>query len=209
MTYPRVNLLKKSEQRYQGMVSRRFIVVSIVLAPILLISLIGGVTLVRYGRIKSELRTKQETWKVREPQLAKFNEEQGILKTNSRILSFFEQWQKSQLPLVVLMDEIQSTVPDNIQFMRMSLRSEVSEAVYDQPENMAIEPKLFIDGISQGDHAEVDVIQFRKDLLDRKDVVSVFSLIDLAGPMRRRQNSSGLIIREFSLEGKNGPGGGR
>lgn len=209
MTYPRVNLLKKSEQRYQGIVSRRFIMTSIVAAPVLLILIIGATLLVQYGKVKSELKEKRDIWKDREPKLAQFNKEERDLNNNRRTLAFFETWQKSPAPLAQLLEAIQDTVPMNIQFIRLSLRSEVSTALYAQPEDMALDYKLSIEGIAQGDGAEVEVIQFRKDLLESADIVSAFKSIELSGPMRKRQNASGVSIREFRLVGVDAKGGGK
>ena len=69
MSYPRVNLIKKTERRYQGAVSRRFTLVSIVVTPILLIALLSGVKLIQYGSIRADLSASREIWKGLEPRL--------------------------------------------------------------------------------------------------------------------------------------------
>lgn len=200
MNYQRVNLLKKNEQRYQGVVSRRFILVSLVATPILLIAVMSGLKLVQYTGVQSELRASREIWKTLEPKLALFNEEKKGLADNRRILSLFEGWQVSQAPVIELLTGIQDSVPDNIQFTRLSLRSDLTRAVYGTAEDMALNYKMVIEGLSQGDMAESDVIELQRELLACEVVESTFDTIKLTA-MRKRQDAKRLAMREFRLEG--------
>lgn len=204
MNYPRVNLLKKSEQRYQGAVSRRFVLVSIVATPILLIAVVSGIKLLQYTGVQSELKGSREIWKTLEPRLALFNEERKALKDNRQMLSLLEGWKESQAPLVDLLEGIQDSVPSNIQFTRFSLRSEMAKSEYGSVDDMDFSYKLVIEGLSQGDMAEADVIGFQRDLLAREVVESTFDSIKLTA-MRKRQDSRKLTMREFRLEGSTTP----
>ena len=206
MNYPRVNLLKKSEQRYQGAVSRRFITISAVVTPILLIAVISGIKLVQYTGVQSELRASQEIWANLEPKLALFKEENLGLAANRQVLLLFDGWQDSQLPLVDLMNEIQDTVPDNIQFSRFLLRGEVAPGVYETAEDMELGYALQIDGAAQGDRAEEDVWRFHKELLATPGVRKAFDAVDLTD-MRKRKTQDGVAVREFRIIGSNASGG--
>jgi hypothetical protein len=200
MNYQRVNLLKKSEQRYQGMVSRRFVLISMVATPILLIALLSGIKLIQYAGVQSELTASRAIWENLEPKLALFNEEKKGLADHRQILSLFEGWQGSQAAVVELLEGIQDSVPDNIQFTRLSLRSDLTRAVYATVDDMALNYKLVIEGLSQGDMAESDVIRLQRELLASEVVESTFESIKLTA-MRKRQDAQRITMREFRLEG--------
>lgn len=206
MNYLRVNLLKKSEQRYQGVVSRRFVLISVVATPILLIAVLSAVKLVQYTGVQSELKASREIWKTLEPKLALFNEEKKGLADHRRILSLFDGWQASQAPVIELLEGIQDSVPDNIQFTRLSLRSDLTRAVYETADDMVLNYKLVIEGLSQGDRAEADVIRLQRELLACEVVESSFESIKLTA-MRKRQDANRITMREFRLEGSMQQGG--
>jgi hypothetical protein len=201
MIYPRVNLLKKSEQRYQGAVSRRFILISAVVAPILLIAILSGVKLIQYSGVKSELTTSRELWKDLEPKLTLFKDKNRGLVVNRNVLELFEGWNNSQASFVELLDDIQGTVPGQIQFTRLSVRSDSAEPVYTAADEMQLKFELVIEGRSQGELAENYVIDLQKDLLGREKIASTFDSIKLSS-MRKRQSVSGESLREFRLEGR-------
>lgn len=202
MSYPRVNLLKKSEQRYQGAVSRRFIMISAVVTPILLIAVLSGIKLVQHRGVQADLEASREIWANLEPKLALYTEENRNLKANQRILELFDGWRDSELPFVQLMNEIQDVVPLNVQFARFMLRGEVAPGIYEIPEDMQLDFKLQIDGISQGDRAEDEVWKFHKDLLITKSIAKSFNTVDL-NDMRKRQSAEGMSVREFRIIGVN------
>lgn len=206
MNYQRVNLLKKSEQRYQGVVSRRFVIVSLVATPLLLIAVMGGIKLIQYAGVQSELKASREIWKNLEPKLALFNEERKGLAKHNQLLSLFEGWQSSQAPVIELLEGIQDSVPDNIQFTRLSLRGDLTRSVYEKAADMALDYKLVIEGLSQGDRAESDVIQLQRELLACEVVESSFESINLTA-MRKRQDAQRIMMREFRLEGSTEQGG--
>jgi hypothetical protein len=206
MNYQRVNLLKKSEQRYQGIVSRRFILVSIVATPLMLIAILSGIKLIQYTGVQSELKASREIWKTLEPKLALFNEKKKGLADNRQILSLFDGWQASQAPIIDLLGGIQDSVPDNLQFTRLSLRSDLIRSSYESNDDMALKYKLVIEGLSKGNMAESDVIQLQRDLLTCEVVESTFDSIKLTA-MRKRQNANRIAMREFRLEGSTGQGG--
>lgn len=208
MNYQRVNLLKKSEQRYQGAVSRRFLLVSIVATPILLIAVLSGIKLIQYTGVQSELKASREVWKTLEPKLALFNDEKKGLTDHRQILSLFEGWRASQASVIDLLDGIQDSVPENLQFTRLSLRSDHTRAVYETVDDMTLDYKLVIEGLSQGNLAESDVIRLQRELLACEVVESTFDSIKLTA-MRKRQNEKRISMREFRLEGSMQQGGAK
>ena len=196
----RVNLLKKSEQRYQGAVSRRFLTVSLVVAPVMAIAILSGIKLVQYAGVQSELKSSRTLRDSREPRLELFKDENRGLSANRTMLDLFEGWKDSHGSFVQLLDEIQSTVPENIQFTRLSVRGVPAATVYAATNDMGIAYDLVIEGVSAGDRAENEVIDLRKDLLGCGQIGATFSSLKLAS-LRKSSRGGSQNSREFRLEG--------
>lgn len=200
MIYPRVNLLKKSERRYQGAVSRKFMLISIVVTPILMIAVISGVKLIQYGGIRANLRSSREIWERLEPRLAVALEQQGGLKTNREALTLFNAWQDSKSPMEELLLDIQKVIPENVQLKRISIRNDVTSSLYQNEEDLQLDYRLVLHGVSQGDQAEDAVIRLRRELLSQGRFATIFDSVKLTS-MRKSMSKDGENMREFSLEG--------
>jgi hypothetical protein len=200
MNHPRVNLLKKSERRYQGAVSRRFMLVSIVVTPILFIAVLSGVKLIQYGGIRAELAAGREIWRGLEGRLAVAQEQQRGLKTNREAIALLDGWKASQVPMQGLLLDIQQVIPENVQLTRISVRGQSGTSLYRTAEDLGLKYRLTVQGISQGSEAEDSVIQLRKDLLSGGNMASIFDSVNLIS-MRKRSGIDGENLREFGLEG--------
>lgn len=200
MSNPRVNLLKKTERRYQGAVSRRFMLISIVVTPILFIALLSGVKLIQYGGVRADLRISRDIWKTLEPRLNEAMEQQRGLKTNREALTLFDAWQDSKASMESLLQDIQQVIPENIQLKRVSVRSAVTTSLYRHAEDLKLDYRLTLTGVSQGEQAEDTVIRLRRDLLAQEQLSTIFDSVKLTS-MRKHRGLDGENIREFSLEG--------
>lgn len=208
MNHPRVNLLKKSEQRYQGAVSRRFLLVSIVVTPILFITILSGVKLIQYTAVQANLKSSREIWTGLAPRLELYKEEQRSLSANRQALDLIKGWQGTQVAYSKLLGEIQSTVPAGIQLTRLAIRSEPKTAVYENPEEITLDYALTVQGVAEGQRAEDAVISLRKGLLLPKHMGSTFESVKLSS-MRKRTGKAGQSMREFRLEGAGTKGAGQ
>ena len=110
MKYPRVNLLKKSEQRYQGAVSRRFMLVSSVITPIILIAILSGVKLIQFAGVQSDLESSRKIWGDLKPRLALHQDEQRCLNGNEKILELIGGWRSTQVSQFGLMAVVVAVV---------------------------------------------------------------------------------------------------
>ncbi len=200
MSYPRVNLLKKSERRYQGAVSRRFMLVSIVVTPILFIALLSGVKLIQYGGVQADLKASREIWKTLEPKLAVALDRQRGLKTNRQALSLINGWKDSQVSMEGLLLDVQEVIPENVRLMRVSIRSEVTASLYRDADELDLDYRLALQGVSQGEQAEDTVMNLRRDLLKKEHLSAIFDSVKLIS-MRKRSGADGENMREFSFEG--------
>ncbi len=200
MNYPRVNLLKKSERRYQGVVSRRFIFVSMVVTPIFLIAILSGIKLVQYNGVQANLKASREIWADLEPQLERFQNQQRGLNTNRQAIDLIQGWRNSQVSMEGLLLDIQQTIPEQIQLTRVSVRSEIKTSVYRNKDELDLDYRLVLQGVSQGAQAEGMVINLRKNLLKKEHLTATFDSVKLTS-MRKREGRAGENMREFSLEG--------
>lgn len=208
MNYPRVNLLKKSEQRYQGVVSRRFLWVSIVVIPILFITLLSGIKLVQYASAQSSLKSNREIWKNLEPRLERYKEERSSLVANQQALDLIEGWQGTQVTISELLTEIQTSVPVNVQLTRLSIQHDLGKSIYSKPTDFSQDYTFTVQGTAHGERAEAVVITLLKDLLKTEHMGATFKSIKL-GSMRKRTGKDGQAIQEFRLVGSSAVGGGQ
>jgi hypothetical protein len=201
MSYPRVNLLKKSECRYQGAVSRRFLLISIVVTPILFIAVLSGVKLIQYGSVQADLKAGREIWGTLEPRLAMALEQQSGLKSNRQAMSLINGWKASQVSMDGLLLDIQKAIPANVQLSRISIRSGAKASVYRTAAELELNYHMALQGVSQGEQAEDAVINLRRDLLEKEYLSTIFDSVKLTS-MRKRQGMDGENMRDFSLEGQ-------
>ncbi|HEY5653097.1 MAG TPA: hypothetical protein VIR63_01865, partial [Pontiella sp.] len=192
MMYPRVNLLVKSEQRYQGVVSHRFIILCGIATTVSVVVLFGAISLVRYESAKAELITARSTWELMEPRYNVLMREERGLKVNRQVLNLFDGWTESKASFVELLECLQDTVPENVQATRFYVRGDGGSYEYATPEDMSIVYDLLIEGLCIGESAESDVIKLRKELLERERFKKTFELLKLASLRKTGENK-----REF------------
>ncbi len=200
MNHPRVNLLKKSEQRYQGAVSHRFILVAAVVAPILFVAVLSGVKLIQYAAVKSDLQSNRAVWETLEPRLQLHQEELCSLNACRSSMVLLDGWKDSQVSLSDLLSEIQGAVPPAIQLQRLSVRSEPKTSVYRQASDIALDYKLMLQGLSQGERAEDAVIGLRRDLMATDLLGTTFKSVRLAS-MHKLAGKGDQNTRDFRIEG--------
>jgi len=208
MNHPRVNLLKKSEQRYQGVVSHRFILVVVVVVPILLVAALSGMKLVQYASVQSALQEEKKAWANLEPRYLLHQEELRSLNACRSSLDLLNGWMGSQVSLSLLLSEVQEEVPPTIQLQRLSVRSEPKTSTFARAEDFVLDYKLMLQGVSQGDRAEDAVMGLRKDLMATDMLGTTFRSVKLAS-MRKRSGKGGQAARDFRIEGFSKEGEGR
>lgn len=208
MIYPRVNLLKKSERRYQGAVSQRFLLGGAIVVPVLFVVLVGMIQFVQYGNLKTELQSNREILEKLEPRLALHREKGKSLTSNRQVLDLLEGWEKSQASYPALMRDIQGVVPESIQFTRLSVRSDFKSSVYASVADLMPTYSLVIEGISQGEGAVNETTRLRENLMESTKISRVFDSVSLIS-MRKLGGDTDIDRREFRLEGAAMKEGGR
>lgn len=206
MTYPCVNLLKKDEQRYQGVLSRGFILFCGIGIPTLLILLSAVLYFAYSAGIKSEIAANQVFWNTLEPRLKGHIQGTKGLLINQKVLDLFAGWESSQASFYKLLDDVQGAVPETVQFTRLSIRAGESKSVYKTPAELQLDYNLIIEGVAEGLQAENEVIALQRDLLACEQIGSTFDTLKLDS-MKKRSGSAGESFREFRLVGEAGNGG--
>jgi hypothetical protein len=200
MSMLRVNLLKKAERRYQGAVSRRFMLISLVITPILLIAVLSSVKLIQYAGVRAELAASRDIWDALKTRQAAALEQQRGLTMNRKAIELINSWKASQVSMDLLLTDIQKLIPDNMQLKRVSIRSATASSLFRDTEELELDFRLVLQGVSQGAQAEDAVISLRRDLLMREHLSAIFDSVKLTS-MRKLSGQDGENIREFSLEG--------
>ncbi|MCF7847919.1 MAG: hypothetical protein K9M45_03635 [Kiritimatiellales bacterium] len=206
MKYTRVNLIRKAELRYQGAVGGRFLLVCFVVTPIILIAMLSGIKLMQYSEVQSSLKSNQQLWSELKPKLAQFHKEKRGYEANRKALVLIDAWKGSQISWDEMFGKIQERIPVTIQATRLSIRSEGGAGRYAEAEELALDYRFELQGVSKGENAEGAVIALRKNLLESEQLSSVFDSMKLAS-MRKQLSSDEAIIQQFKLEGTGKSGG--
>ncbi|MDZ8119389.1 hypothetical protein [Pontiella agarivorans] len=205
MKYPRVNLIKKNEQRYQGIVSRNFILLIGIGTPLIIIALIAVTLLMQHLSVQSQLASSKAVWETFEPRIKAFRKEKAGLITTGKIMGLFEGWEQSQTSIVDLMDDVQVCVPSNVQFSRMSILSGKKSTIFKNADELKLHYSLTIDGVAVGEQAESQVLLLQRQLQASHPVSSVFDSLKLAS-MRNKLRSDNTAMSEFRLIATAGEG---
>jgi Tfp pilus assembly protein PilN len=205
MNYPRVNLLKKSEQRYQGKVSRKFILIAGVGAFVLTVLLIVGLFLVHKASLRNELNSTRVLWAQMEPRMKEHARDNKELATVTQILDLFHGWEGSRAPFVKLLNDVQSVVPETVQFTRMSVQTGAVKPIYKTSEELQLDYNLIIEGVAIGSQAEKQVILLQKGLLACEQIGNTFGALKLAS-LKPHTSEAGENSCDFRLVGENAEG---
>jgi len=172
----RVNLLKPSEARRQGMVSVKFMIHVSIATAVAILLIIGGMSFIRYEIGKRDLEAARNIWKIREPMYKKIVTMRDDLATEKKFQQELRGWQASRIDWKPLLIELRKICPPMVQLRRLSIRGEltikqkpVAQAVDGEPPAPSAAPSpglamrwytITIDGKATGDMAEDIVVQF-------------------------------------------------
>lgn len=168
----RINLIKRTEVRYQGIVSPKFLVVTFGSALLAALVLLIVVRSVQYSYRKRHIEDARKTWADLEPRYKRLKEIRAELAHENAVLTELKARQARGARWSDFLLMLQRTAPENIQLGRLHLEH-VSMADGSQSSGMSIR------GWSQGDGAEAAVIGWRKLLLGNSVYTNQFDSLDL------------------------------
>ena len=122
-----VNLLHDDERRYQGLVSRKFILLVSSGLGLGLLVMVGGFAVSSFLGTRQEWNTLQTRWQETGPRYKKYLTKQQEQNRVKAVFGELNGWNHGRLPMAELMLEVQRTVaPYPIQFSRVTVAGETT-----------------------------------------------------------------------------------
>lgn len=189
----RINLIKRNEVRYQGVVNPKFLAFALSGAIAAALLLVVVVRSVQFTYRKSIVKGAQQHWARIEPRYESAKKVSLAIKRQTKILEEL----RSRRDNVTTWDEfllmLQSTVPENIQFTRLSLYSSIVKG------EDALS-KFSVTGVSRGEAAEGSVFLWRELLLRSDIYLEHYDSLEL-GYLRQSGRGDDVAQRSFEFEG--------
>ncbi len=187
-----VNLLKKNERRYQGIVSMKVMVMGAVAVfggILLLFFVLAGITKVT---LLANLERTRRDWARQEPLAAIVRMQTTAAAANRRTRVVLDEWsERTGAPLHKIMRELQGSVPTQVRLSRVYAEM-IEEGSSGQPECI-----LQLSGWAVGEGGEMLGVEFKRNLNDSKELRSFCDEVRLISS--RRESDASWV---FSLEGK-------
>ena len=214
----RVDLMRESEYRYQGPVSRKFATLSVggvVLAALLLWLAI----MIQHGAALNRERAQLEgEWNNIEPRFKAIKQKRVGLVACQGMMKELKPWSDTRVDWAGRLDELNKMVPPSIQITHLSMRAEwviiklPAPPVEDpnapaKPAPPAIPARRFylsISGRAAGDAGGDDAVQMVNRLKNSGGYGSVFEIVKLQHLLRDTQPND-IADRSFSIEGLAAP----
>jgi len=187
-----INLLKKSERRYQGIVSMKVMVMGAVAVfggILLLFFVLAGIAKVT---VLANLERTRREWARQEPIAAIIRLQTTAISANRRTATSLDQWsERTGAPFHKIMRELQSSVPTQVQLSR------VYAGMTESGSSGQPECALQLSGWAVGEGGELLAVEFKRNLNYSTQLKNFCDEIRLISS-RRESDSSWT----FSLEGK-------
>lgn len=189
----RVNLLKKSEVRYQGAVSRKFLwttMISAVLGMALLVGVIVSMTLQARRVAMRNLATRLDRLTPQVRQVEQMNE---VLAHNRATREALDAWGDERLVWSRVALDLQYQVPDSVQMRGIELHIAERDGRH--------ETRMTLDGLAIHPHPEDVAVRFQRSLLEIESLKLHFDSIRLVTFNRRARTVETPEQATFSIVG--------
>lgn len=209
----RVNLIQPTELRYQGAVSRSFLLRATLITLASLAGIAAMLFILQMNATRQTLTRSRERWLQIEPVFKNIQAMQEELVHDRALQKELGGWSRSRLDWYLPLLEIQRLVPSNIQLIRMNVWSSLAlDKSKKLPAKAAAEPEIMpvrtfkvgIDGRAVGEAGNEAVVQFVSTIKEAGWLSNVFETVNLQGVRREVERSSkteGAIPSwEFSIE---------
>lgn len=216
----RVNLMKATEYRRQGLVSTAFIIRASILTVALLALVFGALLLIQHRNARQQLHSARALWKAREPIYRQIQAVKQDLATKRKLDQELEGWKTSRIEWEKLLPALQGIVPPSLQFRRLNVRGEmdirlpkVKTAKAGAAAKPAADPAapapggtlarlffLLIEGRASGDKAEDAVLQFDAALRREPVFRALLQSVRLQRLQSEDMAASAAADRAFTIE---------
>ncbi|HBA85827.1 MAG TPA: hypothetical protein DCZ95_17225 [Verrucomicrobia bacterium] len=214
----RVNLMHEADFRYQGAVSRGFIVKAVAITIAVLTGLFLLATVFQYKSLRQTAAWSQDRWNKIAPAYENVQAMQQTLNRNRTIMNELKGWQHSRIDWNVPLEELPRLVPSSIQLTKLNIFGSVevkktaapapkkaasSEKLSPVPEAAAAGPSfrkfmISIEGRSEDKMADKVILQFVDELRQGASFVPILDSVKLQGlRLETGRESSGRV---FNIE---------
>lgn len=122
----RVNLIKDTELRHVGMVSRSFLIRVSSITAVTVLALFLIIFIGRYKLVQQQLTGARDRWETLKPAYDRVRVLRQDLVDRRKIMGELTGWSKSRINWVTPLTELQQTVPPTIQLTKLLIRGEFS-----------------------------------------------------------------------------------
>jgi hypothetical protein len=211
----RVNLLKPTEFRRQGVVSVPFLVQTGITTAIAIVLIVSGLLFLQYERGRRNLKAAQAIWQVREPLYNTIPSIKQDIAAQKKLRQELRGWQVSRLEWKPFLAELQKICPANVQYRRLNIRGDIDvkqrpapppvEGQEPAPAPLGSPMRWFVvtlDGKACGEMADDVVVQFVRAMGNDALFKSIFDAPPKLNSMQRdAEQSDGQADRTFTIEG--------
>jgi len=198
----RVNLLKKSEIRYQGIVTKKFLII----VPILTL-LLGALIFVPIQIMKTSMEKSKKASLTKQLEqlnllVERANKLENICNHNASVIDLLKQRAAHTLPVNQLLREIRQSVPPAIQLTVLSFTAKPKLVVDQTDAADAIQwpITLTLDGTAISTAPESIVIPFANRISDTSFIKQWFDTVNLID-FNRISSGSSLETAAFHIAG--------
>ena len=175
-----VNLLKKSEMRYQGAVTKKFMIVAPIATILLLIAVFTPIQLMIMANNRSKYRQLADELEQLKTVVERVNRLSTLCADNQKVLDAVAERTTYTLNTHLLLRGIQKSVPEEVQFVALSY---ITSPQLDQdnadPNNPAWPISLRVHGLAQAEQPESIIIPYVNSFSKDEEFSRQFSSVNL------------------------------
>lgn len=174
----RVNLLRKTEVRYQGAVSRRFLITTIVTTSLLVLLLFSVILCMGWQARRMKVKRLMAQMDELKPKVTRVEELQAVVTHNTKTRNALQHWRETRAVWHGALRDIQLQIPESIQLNVLDIS--VTDA-----EGQDSACRMDLRGTAVSSQPEDVVVRFRRSLLEVGSLKSYFSSIKLVSFSRQ------------------------
>lgn len=212
----RVNLMREAEYRYQGPVSRKFVLRVSVITAAAVAFLLLTISVHQQISLSRNLKTTKEDWQSIETRFKTATALRDKLNAHQTILNELGKWEKSRPDWTRALENLQTIVPSTIQITKLNVRGEwqfIQPPTPPAKEGETTAPKappmvparriaMNLEGKASGELADETVIQFVKTIRESAELNPMLESVKLQRLLREAALVDMQADRVFEIQGE-------
>lgn len=195
----RVNLLRKSELRYQGAVTKRFMVVAPLLTIGLTLVIIIPIYLMNMASSKSQYNQLIEEVARLQKRADIVLEHEKQIKANRDVLNRLDQWKNQNMDVAAMLLRMQRLTPETIQFLNLAYSVLPEQPDANPSQNWLV--TLQLTGHVTAAVPEEIVLRYLNRLSQDKSLSAFFDNMNLVS-YTRLASTNHVELADFHITGK-------